>query len=189
MAVELHRTVKLRLADNAKMHVDWTRKYSTNEDHQIDKDRIAHLEADARAGVGWIIDLADRKQAELVERASMLDAEEREDVEQAGLRARVDTSDEGRLMHRYAVEHERGLLKLAEAVQKRSVAAGKLAQHPQIKLVTARMADGAPPVPGPVTARNEANPGGRMDPSRPSNPAPTGHQRSRKRSKGRPDRR
>ena len=110
--IERHRETlrKLKANEFGETH-DSNLRYYTDFDHEQDKANIADMETAARHGVTWIGAVIASEQRNLRERIEWLKESEAEEESEATLRARADTSEEGRLLRRYEVEAERSFFK------------------------------------------------------------------------------
>ena len=104
------------------------RLYHTEASAQADRDRLpGPAEASDRA-VEWVAAPVASEESGPLERIVELSEDERADAEEAPLRARLDASEGGRLLHRYEVDAQRSFLRTYTAPK-----AGAREQMAQIK--------------------------------------------------------
>jgi hypothetical protein len=161
-----HREVQRRLTVNRRAWVHPRDKYLYEEDKTSDENRIDQLLEASRSGVNWLRSVVDAQIDGIRQHRMDLVAEDVRDLDEAPLRARLDASEEGRLLHRYEQEAYRGYFRTL-AVLKGGLSAWK--EEIQVDL-DKQVAPESPADPGPSAApaaapavpRNEANLGGRM---------------------------
>ena len=112
-----HRLVEYRLMENSLDRPRPDVKYFTVGERKRDEWMVETLREASRLGTEWLMKVVEGQQKGLRERIAQLEANEAIDVEQATLRARVDTSDDGRLLHRDEQEHLRAFFKTLGALR------------------------------------------------------------------------
>ena len=107
--IERHRRTveKLKANEFGETH-DPQYRYYRASDQERDKADLPDIELGARHGVRWIRTMIEAEQRDLRERNEWLKEAEAWEESEAMLRARLDPSDEGRLLRRYESEAERG---------------------------------------------------------------------------------
>ncbi|HEY2154927.1 MAG TPA: hypothetical protein VGH33_04815 [Isosphaeraceae bacterium] len=112
-----HRQVEYRLMENSldRPHPDV--KYFTVGERKRDEWMVETLREASRLGTEWLMKVIEGQPRGLRERIAQLEENDAIDVEQATLRARVDTSDDGRLLHRYELEQQRAFFKTLAALR------------------------------------------------------------------------
>ncbi len=157
-----HRQVAFRLAENrwpkgARPNV----RYFTEDERKKDEWMIDNLREASRLGTEWLMKIIEGQQKDLRERIAQLDADDAIDIEQATLRARADTSDEGRLLHRYQMEQERGFFKTLSVLRAERSAQRKEMQVYPMKALVTKLGESKAEAAGAVSAPNEARPAAR----------------------------
>ena len=110
--IERHRRTveKLKANEFGETH-DPQYRYYRDSDQDRDKADLPDIELGARHGVTWIRTMIEAEQRDLRERIEWLKESEAVDESEAVLRSQADTTEEGRLLHRYELEAERGFFK------------------------------------------------------------------------------
>ena len=164
-----HRTVEHRLSENRWPKAKIDVRYFTEDERKKDEWMIENLREGAKAGLEWIAIVINAEIEHLGELKARLEADDAIDLDQAALRARVDTGEEGRLLLRYQAEAERSLLKVAATLDARS----KVCQSQFVSdnsVVTTRPAEAASEAPAPAVegSPNEATEGASAGAERPA---------------------
>ena len=108
-AIRVHRELAERLELNASGRAMYGVKYGSKQEHEYDRERLDNLAMGALAGKVELEAVIAREVAGLRARKAELEAVEAVEASEAGLRARFDSTDRGKLLHRYEVNIERGL--------------------------------------------------------------------------------
>ena len=159
--IERHRRTveKLKANEFGETH-DPRLRYYRDSDQERDRADLPDIELGARHGVTWIRTMIEAEQRDLRERIEWLKEAEAQEESEAMLRARLDPSDEGRLLRRYESEAERGLFKVMDLLRGGVKAWAKemeVNEQEEVKMDQSVAEVGAVAVAEP---RNEANPGG-----------------------------
>jgi hypothetical protein len=160
-----HREVQRRLTVNKRAWVHPRDKYLYEGDKTSDENRIDQLLEASRSGVNWLRSVVDAQVDGIRQHRMDLVAEDVRDLDEAPLRARLDASEEGRLLHRYEQEAYRGYFRTLAVLRGGLSAWKKEIQVDVDKQVAPELpVESGPPAappPAPVVPRNEANFGGR----------------------------
>jgi len=168
LAIDNHRVLARRLRLNERAQVDWMAKYKDEDERQFDYERLPMLADRSERAVAGLKALIDAQVAGLLGRRDLLIEQEGPSRSEATYRARFDASDEGKLLHRYEQDHERGFFRALKELREVRKETG---QSPQIVSMSG-VEQSEPAEPGATKAphdlRNEPTGPGSADPSRPT---------------------
>ena len=137
-----HRKVAEKLKANEWPDaIDWKLQYDRIDQHKRDLAIVGELEQAAKLGVDWVMMIIEAEQAHLREQMAMLEEHEAVDESEACLRARLDETEEGRLLQRYEMESERGLFKVLDLLRGGASAWRMAMQDQETKEVKAKKAE------------------------------------------------
>ena len=129
-----HREVATKLEHHLHPNgYSWNYRYSSNEEVQTDLDRIGDLTAKGEAARDQLKAMIDDQQAELRALAEVRSKEEALERSEATYRARFDGSNEGKLMHRYQSDQQRGFLKILGELRAMSKQSKQAVRGPAFK--------------------------------------------------------
>ena len=118
-AIEAWRDADLRIAGNEFPEtLPFMQRYSTFPSYrEKDLKSIARLAAHAEVARGELLAIIGAHRSSLATRALELDASESIDMDEASLRARFDSTERGKLIHRYGDDQKRTFLELWRALK------------------------------------------------------------------------
>ena len=174
--IEVHRAVKFKLDRNKNpTFLPYMERYANDSQKQEDLDQFDALTAGSITARDTILQVLDDDIVHLTQLMRELEAEDEITLAELHLRAQVDDSDRGKLLHRYALDHERGLVRTLKELQIRDKAQSQSTQDDDMNDIMEIQPSPAPVSKPASSDRNEASLKGvsdpRISPERASNPS------------------
>jgi len=162
IAITEHREVAAKLKKNENVDaLMWVEKYVNERAHQIDLENVDWLAEKSERYRIWLTQLIDDHIAELRALKATLEQEDSLLFVDYAHEARFDSSDEGKLIHRYEAETQRSLYRGLKEIQTLNKIDANKSQAVDKQEITANQS----PAPRPASpARNEPIAGRRDDP-------------------------